>query len=327
LTTVLTEGMRDAFSLELTPDERSDLCALVDRVADSTAPVVDDTGWQALARATSCHLPVRLLEAIRGFRNDPGVDGTLTIANLPIAPAALPPTPTVPGSLERAATVPATLATLLGQQLGEIIAYRDEKQGALVQNVVPVRSLAASQSNGGSVPLELHTENAFHPHRPDYVGLLCLRPAHADQVGTQVASIRRAIALLGAGSRTTLREARFLTAAPPSFRSAGTLGPHPVLSGSPDDPDMCVDFHATSALDDGAAAALSLLREALTEVRSDLVLRPGDMVFVDNRLVVHGRVAFSPRYDGNDRWLHRVFVQLDNRRTRPHRSDNGSVLV
>ena len=327
MTTALTDGLMAVFSLDLTHDERSDLRALVERVATTAAPSVDETAWQSRARAASCHLPARLTEAIRGFRHDPGIDATLTIANLPIEPDTLPPTPNVPDSVERAATAPATLATLLGQQLGEVIAYRDEKYGALVQNVVPVPALASSQSNGGSVPLEFHTENAFHAHRPDYVGLLCLRPAHHDQVGTQVAAIRRAFPLLDEASRAILSEARFVTAAPPSFRSADSSKAHPVLSGSADDPDICVDFHATSPLDHRAARALSQLREALTAVRSDLVLRPGDMVFVDNRLAVHGRVAFSPRYDGSDRWLHRVFVHLDNRRTRPYRSGNGAVLI
>jgi L-asparagine oxygenase len=327
LTTVLTDGRKQTLGLELTRSERAELSGLVEHVADAAAALVDETDWQARARAMSCRLPLRLLEELRAFRHDPGPDGTLTITNLPLEPDALPPTPNVPDSVERASTGPATLATLLGQQLGEIIAYRDEKHGALVQNVVPVRSLAASQSNGGSVPLEFHTENAFHPHRPDYVGLLCLRPAHRDQVGTRVAAIRRAFPLLDPVSRAILREPRFVTAAPPSFRSADSSGPCPVLRGSADDPDMCVDFHATSALDADAAAALADLRAALTEVRTDLVLRPGDMVFVDNRLVVHGRVAFTPRYDGRDRWLHRVFVHLDNRRSRPVRAGNGPVLV
>ncbi|GAB3804857.1 TauD/TfdA family dioxygenase [Micromonospora zhanjiangensis] len=316
-------GLRD---LALTEDERSRLSAVVARLARAGSAGVDDAAWQARARLDGCHLPPRLLAAIRGFRYDAGVDGRLTITNLPVGAEALPPTPTVPDSVERVATVPATIAMLVGLQLGEVIAYREEKHGAMVQNVVPVPSLATSQSNGGSVRLEFHTENAFHPDRPHYVGLLCLRPAHEDRVGTQVASVRRAFPLLDEGSRTVLREARFVTATPPSFRSAGESEPHPVLSGSEDDPDLCVDFHATSALDDKADRALAALRAALTRVRCDLVLRPGDMVFLDNRLVVHGRVAFRPRYDGNDRWLHRVFVHLDNRRTRGRRTADGAVL-
>lgn len=327
LTTVLTHGLREDFSLELTRDERSDLQALVERAAGTAAPLVDDAGWQARVRALSCHLPARIRETIRDFRHDPGADGILTIAGLPVEPDLLPPTPAVRDSVERTTTGPATVASLLAQQLGEVVAYRDEKHGALVQNVVPVAALAASQSNGGSVPLEFHTENAFHPHRPDYVGLLCLRPAHEDQVGTQVAAIRPALTRLDEGTRGVLHEARFVTAAPPSFRSADSSQAHAVLTGSPDDPDMRVDFHATTGLDPRAARALIRLREALLEVRADLVLRPGDMVFVDNRVVVHGRVGFTPRYDGRDRWLHRVFVHLDNRRTRASRAANGAVLV
>lgn len=326
VTTAADGWLRQSISLDLTQHERRELEALVERLAGSTPSLVDDADWLARALRVSCRIPSRLVEAIRSYRHDAGVDGTLTVANLPVASDSLPDTPTMPDSVERLATGPATIAVLLGQQLGEIVAYRDEKHGALVQNVVPVPALAASQSNGGSVPLEFHTENAFHPNRPDYVGLLCLRPAHQDRVGTRVAAIRRAYPLLDDADRTVLREPRFTTAAPPSFRSADHCDQHPVLSGG-DDPDIRVDFHATSALDDRAAAALSRLRVALAEVSTDLVLRPGEMVFLDNRLVVHGRSAFTPRYDGTDRWLHRVFVHLDNRRNRPRRIGGGSVLA
>ncbi len=317
----------ETYGLALTHEERCGLHELVEELAHTAPGLVDDGGWLAHARSASCYLPPRLMAAIRAFRHDPGADGTLTITNLPVEVDSLPATPNVPDSAQRAATAPATTAVLLGQQLGEVIAYRDEKNGALVQDIVPVPALATSQSNGGSVPLEMHTENAFHPHRPDYVGLLCLRPAHQEQVGTQVAAVRRAFPLISEESRMILREARFVTAAPPSFRSMGQSPPRPVISGSPEDPDLCVDFYATSALDDRADLALARLRQALADVRTDLVQRPGDMVFLDNRLVVHGRVAFTPRYDGSDRWLHRVFVHLDGRRSRAYRPGNGSVLV
>jgi L-asparagine oxygenase len=325
-TTAITDLVRESPSLELTNGERIALESLARRLAGTAPALVDDADWLTHARREGCYLPFRALEAIRAFRHDAGIDGMLTISNLPIAPESLPPTPSVTDSVEPAATMPAAIAVLLGQQLGEVIAYRDEKRGALVQNIVPVPSLERQQSNGGSVPLLLHTENAFHPNRPDYVGLLCLRPAR-EGVGTDVATIRRALPLLDSEDRGVLQQARFRTVAPPSFGSAGLSGPHPVLSGSADDPDVCVDFHATSALDDTAAAALSRLREALLEVRAELVLHSGDMVFLDNRLVVHGRGAFVPRYDGSDRWLHRVFVHLDNRRSAPRRTGNGSVLA
>ena len=326
LTSALTDRIGASPVLELAATERTALEALARSVGQTSPGLVDDNAWLARARLAGCRLPAELTGVIRGFRYDAGIDGTLTVTNLPTADT-LPPTPIVPDSVERTATLPATIAVLLAQQLGEVIAYREEKFGALVQNVVPVPSLAVSQSNGGSVPLELHTENAFHPDRPDYVGLLCLRPAHEGGVGTHVAPVRRALALLGEKDRAILHEARFVTSAPPSFHLAQQTDPHPILSGAVEDPDICVDFHATSAADDEAAAAMIRLREALMKVRADLILRPGTMVFLDNRLVVHGRGAFVPRYDGSDRWLHRVFVKLDHRRTRVHRIDGGPVLA
>ncbi|MGV9560160.1 TauD/TfdA family dioxygenase [Streptomyces sp. NPDC003401] len=322
-----TDHGKENALLELTGEERVDLAALVRRLTRAEPALVDDPGWRIRARRASCGLPERLSGALRDFSHDAGPDGTLTLSNLPLSPDPLPPTPTVRDSVERVATTPAALAMLLGSALGTVVAYRNEKQGAMVQNVVPVPALADSQSNGGSVRLEFHTENAFHPHRPDYVGLLCLRPAHEDLVGTQVASIRRALALINEETRAVLHEPRFLTEAPPSFRSAGPSDPGPVLDGAPEDPDICVDFHATSGLDENAEKSLAQLREALWAVRTDVVLRPGDMIFVDNRIVVHGRVAFSPRYDGADRWLHRVFVHLDHRRSRGYRPGNGAVLI
>ena len=48
---------------------------------------------------------------------------------------------------------------------------------------------------------------------------------------------------------------------------------------------------------------------------------------VDNRVTVHGRTAFRPRYDGRDRWLQRTFVAADLRRSREYRPGDGYVLA
>ncbi|WP_422769359.1 TauD/TfdA family dioxygenase [Plantactinospora sp. WMMC1484] len=321
-----TDRPATPYRVELSTGERTELDAVARQLARTPPSLVDDADWLSEARRLGCHVPVRLREAIRRYRHSSGPDGLLLITNLPIVDDGRRPTPTEPDSVERLATVPACVAMLLGQELGEVIAYREEKQGALVQNVVPVRALARSQSNGGSVPLELHCENAFHPHRPDFVGLVCLRQGQQEQVGTSVAAIRPAVAQLGERHRTTLRQPRFVTDAPPSFRSGEPASAHPVLDGSASDPDVRVDFNATRALDEEADEALRGLREAVREFRTVQVLRPGEMVFLDNRVVMHGRDAFAPRYDGRDRWLHRVFVHLDHRRSRARRAGDGPVL-
>jgi L-asparagine oxygenase len=314
--------------LTLTVAERDELRGLADRLAGTEPQRVDERPWVDRARALSCAVPRRLRERLRAFRNDPGTDGLLLVSGLPVDPAALPPTPTVPESVERTATAAAAVQALLTLHLGEIIAFRNEKAGALVQNVVPVPGREASQSNSGAEVLEMHIENAFHPHRPDFVALFCLRNDHEDQAGLQVGSIRRAAALLSDDDRKVLSEERFVTEPPPSFGDmAGAAVPHAVLTGAWDDPDVRVDFLSTHPQDEGARAAMRALQDAFAEVTRTLVLRTGELALLDNRLTIHGRTAFTPRYDGNDRWLYRTFVHLDHRRSRALRAGNGNVLA
>ncbi|MEV0116593.1 TauD/TfdA family dioxygenase [Streptomyces sp. NPDC050844] len=212
-------------SLALTDPERREFDAVARQLATTTPELIDDAKWVAAARELSAHLPPRLRQVVRAYRHDPGEDGTLVLRNLPVDPEVLPATPTVPESVEREATVPAAVAVLIAAELGEIAAHRNEKSGALVQNVVPVPGREASQSNAGSTPLELHVENAFHQHRPDFVGLLCLRGDPDNAAGTLVSSFRRPLRLLAPATREVLHQERFTTVPPPSFRSGTRPSP------------------------------------------------------------------------------------------------------
>jgi L-asparagine oxygenase len=311
----------------LTDSERRQVDDLSGVLAERSPQLIDDPAWVSFGRLLSCQLPARLSVRLREFRHDPGSEGSLLIRGLPVDEKALPPTPIRPESVERKATRMAAVIALISLHLGEIISYRNEKAGALVQNVVPVPGYERHQSNAGSTPLEMHVENAFHPNRPDFVALLCLRHDPEGQAGLQVASVRQAVATLSNETRKTLGEARFVTESPPSFGALDTaVPPHPVLDGDFDDPDVRVDFNSTHPLDDAARDAWCALRDALVSVLRTVRLGRGDLAILDNRVALHGRTYFEPRYDGTDRWLHRTFVHLDHRRTRPLRSATGHVL-
>jgi len=328
MTTVLSPSIPTTNALTLTDAERAEVLSLAEQLVVAERGLVDELAWMDAARKLSSQLPLPVRQEVRSYRYDPGSDGLLILRNLPNDVTALPVTPTVPESVERVATVPAAISALISLSLGEVVAYREEKSGALVQNVVPVPGREESQSNAGSgTLLELHVENAFHPHRPDYVGLFCLRNDHSGTAGTLVSSIRRAVLLIPGSVVEVLTQPRFVTQPPPSFHAgAGTDRP-PVLGDPGGDPKHRVAFSATTGLDDEAKAALEVLREALIDVSAMLVLQPGELAFVDNRLSVHGRTSFEARYDGHDRWLHRTFVHLDHRRSRGQRAGNGLVLI
>ncbi|MER6234201.1 L-asparagine oxygenase [Streptomyces sp. NPDC001616] len=204
---------------------------------------VDSPEWVARARDAWEDLPALLRREIRRFRRHSGPHGTLVIGGLPVDQAALPPTPAIPGSVQRRAAVPAAVLTMVACGLGEPLAYLAEKSGALVQDVVPVPGQETFHGNAGSVRLSFHTENGFHTHPPDYVVFLCLRADHDRRAGMRVAGIRQALPHLTPESRQALFTPEFLTTPPPSFASEADVSrpdvePRPVLSGAVEDPDI-----------------------------------------------------------------------------------------
>ncbi|MFD4658758.1 TauD/TfdA family dioxygenase [Kitasatospora sp. NPDC058444] len=292
---------------------------------------VDDPQWVDRARDAWDELPLPLRRAVRGFRRQSGPHGTLVIGGLPVDRATLPATPSVSGSVQRRVTVPAALLTMVACGLGEPFAYLAEKSGALVQDVVPVPGQESFHGNAGSVPLSFHSENGFHPHPPDYVVFLCLRADHDGIAGMRVAGIRQALPLLTPAGREALFAPEFLTAPPPSFgpdaTSEAQAEPRPVLSGAAEDPDIRMAQLVTTPLTPRATAALAEFGRACEATARTLRLTPGDLVVIDNRVTVHGRTAFRPRYDGADRWLQRTYVTTDLRRSRDHRPRDGHVLT
>jgi L-asparagine oxygenase len=293
--------------------------------ADSTI----SPAWAEAAGAAWQEVPGSVRKRVARFRRHSGPVGCLLVRGLPMDEEPIPDTPSVSGSTQSEPTVPAALNLMFASGLGDPAAFAAEKSGALVQDVVPVPGSEEIQGNEGSVQLSLHNENAFHPFRPDYVLLLCLRADHERIAGLRTACLRRAYPHLGDRCREALFRADFVTARPPSFGTAlnAAAEPHAVLSGSPDDPDVVVDFAATTPATSAAGTALRELESALNAQALTLRLAPGELAIVDNNVALHGRTAFAPRYDGRDRWLQRSFVLRDLRRSRACRPDDGNVIV
>ena len=259
-----------------------------------------------------------LMTALVDFRLNGSRDGLLLLRGLPIDDP-LPPTPQQ-GKFEgswRDLAVSCLTQIMIMSVLGDVIAYADEKEGRLIQDICPVPGAEKRQENTGSTLLELHTEDGFHRNKPHHLSLLGLRADHTEEAITVAASIRACLQTLDPNTIETLREPLFRVRLASSFVGTDAKAysdPMPVLSSAAHDPDLCVDFHATEPMDDTAAKAFEELRQALLGCLVGVVLKPGDMIIVDNRRAVHGRTAFTPRYDGEDRWLRRCFAVADIRR-------------
>lgn len=225
------------------------------------------------------------------------------------------------------------LLVLLASVLGDVFAWRALQDGRLVQDLLPIRSHERQKSGNSSASLlDLHVEDAFHPHRADYLGLMCLR--NPDAVPTTYSDI--AAVGLSVEHRSVLAQRRFRIL-PDETHIAGGDGAHeanamlnvPVLFGAQNAPYLCVDgyFMEIDVGDDQAAEALTALLAELERAQCDVALDAGEILFIDNYRAVHGRKPFRARYDGTDRWLKRVNVTRDLRKSRSFRECADSRIV
>ena len=208
------------------------------------------------------------------------------------------------------------MLVLYASLLGDVFGWEAQQDSRIVTDVLPSRGLEYSTVSASSeLELGWHTEDAFCPYRASYVGLYCLR--NPGRVATTIGAL--AAGALDEASREILFEPRFRFRSDASHERGygGWEAPQPILRGARDRPTLCIDSDYTQPAtgDDLAARAFASARTAIERDMYEVVLGPGDVCFLDNQNVVHGRRAFKASYDGQDRWLKRVNVTRDLRQS------------
>ncbi len=276
-----------------------------------TASLSLDEDLVRLAALAARDLPIEVDDAIVRFASEPPRSGALLVRNAPIGD--LPPTPMAPETpVDKDLSTELTLLTV-ARRLGQPVGYVPEHGGRIVQNIVPTQTDADRQTSTSSRSnLMFHTETAFHPFRPRYLLLLCLRgdpSAH-----TTLVSVHELIDRLPVDVVEVMFEPRFRTAVDASFLDgrANELGPaRPLVTGTRNEPTFVFDADLTVGTDSEADDVLVRVRELIAEIQTSVVLEPGDLLVVDNNVTIHGRSPFTARFDGRDRWLQRAFVVTD----------------
>ncbi|MBF6339576.1 TauD/TfdA family dioxygenase [Nocardia abscessus] len=216
---------------------------------------------------------------------------------------------------------------LLARSAGEPFGWQGQQEGRLVNNIVPAAGHEHEQSGASSkVLLSPHTEDAFHPRRANLLMLGCLR--NPDSVGTTVSSVRRIE--LSTRQRELLSTPALPILPDVSYgdgHESYSAAPIPTLwsAAGPDQQTLRYDPAYTPLAQAGPEfrAAYEQLTAELERVCVTAVLSPGELLLVDNDVAVHGRVPFTARYDGTDRWLKRVNIRLPERRRRTEEADEN----
>jgi L-asparagine oxygenase len=264
-------------------------------------------------------LPKTLLSALHEMRYEEAFSALAVRGNCPASDS--PPTPAHWSASQPAQTLRHDIwLTLLTAQLGDPITWLYLQDGRLFHDVLPIRGQEDAQTEHGSAAeMLLHVDEAFADARSDAFGLVCLRNNEA--VPTTVAAL--AAIVLPPALTDLLFEPRFVVEAHGEHRI------RPIFTGTRSRPYIRMDFVYTRALDGDRAAgsALAALRVRASAAVVDVALAPGDVLLIDNARCLHGRRAFRARYDGTDRWLRRLAVLRDLRRTSHRRSAPDSRVL
>jgi Fe(II)/alpha-ketoglutarate-dependent arginine beta-hydroxylase len=227
-------------------------------------------------------------------------------------------------------------ASLIGNPIG----WSTQQAGHIVHEIFPIKEHESDQLGFSSKEiLEWHTEDAFHPLRGDYIALMCIRnPTHTP---TMIAS----------NTDIDFTSDKFKRLFKPVYKirpdnshlqiSSGdeqisdaqkqmhdmNFNPVdiPVLYGDPQNPYWRIDpFFMEIPEEKEDREALNALIEAINKNIKEISLLPGEIFICDNYRVVHGRSPFTANYDGWDRWLKRLNLVIDLRKSRSVRSKGTS---
>lgn len=194
---------------------------------------------------------------------------------------------------------------------GTPFGYLQEQVDNVFQQIVPLKSLESVQISSSSVTeLDLHTETAFHPYPPDYVFLLCLRGD--PKAFTTYANLEVVLKKIGETTQKVLRQPWYTTRIDASFILNGQKDKSiemPILMGEKQETRIVYDRFLMNAKSTAARMALAELNKAIESSTRKIALKTGELMIIDNRKTVHGRLPFTPKYDGTDRWLMRTLVR------------------
>jgi L-asparagine oxygenase len=210
----------------------------------------------------------------------------------------------------------------------ETVSYGSENDGNLFVNLVAMpgegavseKSKARMRGHTDAVSFPFNGEDDPEEPRiapsPDFVTLIGLRNPEA--IPTRVMSLDDLLNRLPADDVDELKKAQFLIRAQRTFRR-GTkklLGEEHAVIDAPVLKDTArgtyVRYSHSNVIpteEDGAAARASArLEAACNESAVPVVINPGDVVLVNNRLALHGRAEVGDEVGGQSRWLLRTYA-------------------
>ncbi len=331
---------------ELNEDENISINKLVDELLKKYSSI-EDEHFLLQAGLLGQELPQGLRAFLHNFKQYEDVDPTCMITGYKMDDIRIGRAPKHwKQKAQHTSTINEEIYFVLCASLiGHPIAWSTQQGGHIIHEIFPIKEHERDQLGFSSMEnLEWHTEDAFHPLRGDYIALMGIR--NPTNTPTMIASnveidlssdeykplfkpvfkIRPDNSHLQENSENNSLN---LTKAQKAMHQLN-LQPNeiPVLFGDPQNPYWRLDpYFMEIPEDEEARNALNLLIKTINENIKEVVIHPGEIFFCDNFRVVHGRPPFSAKYDGWDRWLKRLNIVSDLRKSRAERGSGTSRIL
>jgi L-asparagine oxygenase len=199
--------------------------------------------------------------------------------------------------------------------LGHPYGWTSIQHGSLINDVHPVPEHGElKRSSGYKTDFGFHTEDSFHPFQEHFLALMCIR--NDEQTPTILASVDDVE--LPEIQRSVLSQPRYSFPANVAHDSTPThfgVRGSPILNSDWTKPYLRVNFNQpmAAALDEPGSSAITALKLALDAAKQPVVLNAGDVLFLDNYVIAHGRDSYIPANPGRGRWLKRIYVTANHR--------------
>lgn len=301
----------------LDPEEAKSISALL-REIEADERNLDQYLFLERASVFAQELPRRIRETFYRFKREER-SAALHVVGNPVLVAGAGPTPNRHVEIEGGYRLndAQLLQGLYGSLLGEAIGFTSQRNGSAYNNIIPLSSFRdISNSSSGSIyDFGFHVEDAFHPARADFIGLVCMR--NDEQAPTTISCID-GIALSD-DERDALFRKQFQIKHNPIHETSGVIEEEvqEILFGRPESPYVRINA-ASLNLNDYFGIARQALEKLLTHLANSKVsitLQATDCIFIDNFRCVHAREAYRARFGTSARWLSRVVLTNDLRKS------------
>ncbi|WP_340610505.1 TauD/TfdA family dioxygenase [Xenorhabdus bharatensis] len=233
----------------------------------------------------------------------------------------LPETPTETGYIEEKEIKKSILSLIkFNIELGLYpVVYQGENDGRLIRNVAPKKSAKNQVSSHGyfhdffphvdNPDLMINGDSLKNTPCPDTLSLLCLKKE--DNVFTSIIRLDDVLTDLSQKDINLLKEHNYIVKRPDSFEGSSQMVENlPLINEYNGKYYSRFDYHNVLSEKKENNDALEKLRKSSMDKNKwiELSLNPGQVVIFNNQRTLHTRNAFQPRFDGNDRWLLRLFA-------------------